>query len=334
MNNERLVLAERPEGIPQPQHFQRDDQPVPDLRDGEFLMRNRYLSIDPAQRGWVNAAANYSNPVGIGEVMRSLAVGEVVKSKHTSYSPGDHLYGWFGWQRYCVATPSAVLRRVDPGQASLTAALGVLGINGLTAYLALTTIGEPERGDVVVVSTAAGAVGSVVGQVASALGCDSVGITGSAEKVSRCTRRFGYRAAIDYKNSANLRDDVAAICPNGVDVFFDNTAGDIADAVVDNMNKNGRIIQCGTASIANWDPPPAGPRRERQILVKCLRQQGFIIFDHIDAFDSVAETLATWIAEGKLSYDEDMEYGLDSAPAALAGLYAGANHGKKIIAVD
>jgi NADPH-dependent curcumin reductase CurA len=262
--------------------------------------------------------------------MRSLAVGVVEASQHPDVAIGEHLYGWFGWQDYCVATEQQILRRVDPSQAPLTAAVGVLGITGLTAYLALTRIGAPQTDETVIVSTAAGAVGSIVGQVARRMGCYVVGLTGSDDKTSLCKREFGYHEAINYKSGFNLAT-LRAQCPRGVDVFFDNTSGAIADTVIQAMNLRGRIIQCGTAAVPVWDPPPTGPRRDREILVKRLRHEGFIIFDHVNDFPAVATTLVTWINEGSLKYREDVEQGLDRAPAALAGLYQGANQGKKIV---
>jgi NADPH-dependent curcumin reductase len=328
--NRRILLSKRPTGIPLPEHFARGDQPVEAPGPGQFLLRNLYLSIDPAQRGWVNADGNYSQPVALGAVMRSLALGVVEASRHPDVAVGEHLYGWFGWQDFCVATEQLILRRVDPHEAPLTAAAGVLGITGLTAYLALTRIGVPQPEETVVVSTAAGAVGSVVGQIARRRGCHVVGLTGSDDKASLCKREFGYHEAINYKSGFDV-SALRAQCPGGVDVFFDNTSGAIADAVISAMNPRGRVIQCGTAAVPVWDPPPTGPRRDREILVKRLRHEGFIIFDHVGEFPSVAAILAAWIRDGTLKYREDVEQGLDRAPAALAGLYQGANQGKKII---
>lgn len=328
--NRRIVLARRPTGVPLPEHFARDDLPTQSPGPGQFRIRNLLLSIDPAQRGWVNASSNYAQPVAIGAVMRSLTLGVVEVSEHPEVLPGEHLYGWFGWQDYCLATPQEILRRVDPREAPLSAAVGVLGITGLTAFLALTKLGAPKHDETVIVSTAAGAVGSIVGQIARRLGCHVVGITGDDEKAALCKRDFGYHAALNYKVGFDAAI-VRAHCPQGVDVFFDNTSGTIADAVIPAMNMRGRIVQCGTAAESVWDPPPVGPRRDRDILVKRLRHEGFIIFDHVAEFPTVAATLAGWIREGALHYREDVEEGLDRAPAALAGLYRGENRGKKII---
>jgi NADPH-dependent curcumin reductase CurA len=328
--NRRIILAERPVGVPEPRHFRRDDEPVVALRDGEFLVRNIYLSIDPAQRGWVQAGGNYSSPVPVGGVMRSLAVGIVEESRHPEMTAGESLYGWFGWQDYCVATDASVLRRVDPRQAPVSAALGVLGLTGITAFLALTELGRPAADETVLVSTAAGAIGSIVGQIARRLRCRVVGLTGSDDKVRRCVGEFGYDAAVNYR-SGLAESTLRCACPAGVDVFFDNTSGAIADAVLPLMNVRGRIVQCGTVAEPVWDPAPLGPRRDRAILVKRLRHEGFIIFDHVARFAEVAARLAEWVRDGSLVYREDIEIGLDRAPAALAGLYRGTNDGKKII---
>src|SRR5271156_3292896 len=237
--NRRLVLASRPTGVPTPAHFMRDDRALEPLSAGQFLVRNLYLSVDPAQRGWINASANYSEPVPIGGVMRSLAVGLVEMSCTPNVLPGQRLYGWFGWQDYCVATESDVIAKVNSDHGADSAALGIFGINGVTAYLALTEIGRPLPGETVLVSTAAGAVGSIVGQIARRMGAYVVGLTGSDEKVSRCTTEFGYHAAANYHSSLS---GISKLCPRGIDVYFDNTSGDISDAVWPLMNVRGRII--------------------------------------------------------------------------------------------
>lgn len=330
--NRRLVLAERPVGIPEPRHFRRDDQPLAALADGQFLVRNLFLSVDPAQRGWVNASANYSDPVPIGGVMRSLAVGVIEESRNPSVRVGEHYYGWFGWQDYCVATDAQLLAKFDPAHGPASSATGIFGITGVTAYLALTEIGRPQAGETVLVSTAAGAVGSIVGQIARRLGCHVVGLTGSDDKVQRCVAEFGYQAAWNYRKGL-AREQLQALCPRGIDVYFDNTSGEISDAVWPLLNARARIVQCGTAAIASWDPPPQGPRHDREILTKRLTQQGFIIFDHVARFPQVVAQLAEWVKQGTLVYREDIVEGLDAAPAALAELYRGENRGKKVIRI-
>jgi hypothetical protein len=331
--NRRVVLTRRPTGIPKPGDFTVDETMTPEPAEGEFRVRNLYLSVDPAQRGWASDTANYSQPVALGSVMRALAVGVVEVSRHPDYQPGDHLYGFFGWQTHCAAGADAVLRRVDPILAPLSTAIGLFGINGLAAYLALTDCGAPRAGDTVLVSTAAGAVGSLVGQIARNLGCRPLGLTGAADKVGRCCERYGYAGAADYR-----KDDLEVFfdrhAPAGVDVFFDNTGGPILDRVIHRMSIGGRIVQCGTASIASWDPPPTGPRVEREVLTRRLRWSGFVIFDHKARFDEAVSALDSWRREGKLALDEDISDQLDFAPEALAGLYRGENRGKRMIRLD
>ncbi|MBS0388106.1 MAG: NADP-dependent oxidoreductase [Proteobacteria bacterium] len=331
--NRRIVLDHRPDGIPGAQHFRRDDQPLPELADGQFLVRNHYLSIDPAQRGWISAGPGYTEPVAPGAVMRSLAVGVVTATRNAKYAVGDHLYGWFGWQDFCAATEAQVIARVDTGQGSASAGAGLYGICGVTAWLALTELGRPRAGETVLVSTAAGAVGSVVGQLARRLGCRVVGLTGSDEKVRQCLAEFGYHAALNYRSGLDTAA-LRTLCPQGVDIFFDNTAGEIADAVWPHLNLRGRIIQCGTAAVGSWDPLPVAPRRERAVLTKRLRHEGFIIFDHLERFPAVIAQLSRWQREGTLVFHEDIVTGLDAAPDALTSIFRGENRGKKMVRIS
>jgi NADPH-dependent curcumin reductase CurA len=328
--NPRVALIRRPVGIPSPNDFQFQIVATPEPAEGEILVRNLYLSVDPAQRGWASDVANYSQPVPLGETMRALAVGVVETSRHPDFKPGDHLYGFFGWQTWCAAGPEAVLRRVDPDMAPLSTAAGIFGINGLAAYLALTECGDPRSGETVLVSTAAGAVGSLVGQIARNLGCRPIGLTGSAAKVARCLDRFGYVAAADYKTE-DVDAFLADAAPGGPDVFFDNTGGEILDTVLPRMAIRGRVVQCGTASVASWTPPPVGPRVEREILSRRLRWQGFVIFDHKAKFEVAVARLNQWRCESQLICDEDITDDLAGAPRALAELYQGRNAGKRLI---
>lgn len=329
MKNRQIVLDSRPVGIPRPEHFELRCVETPEPQDGEFLVENHYLSVDPAQRGYVNDENNYAPPVPIGAVMRAMAVGRVIASRCAQARVGEYLYGWFGWQDYCVATPAAILRRVDPAQAPLSTAAGLLGINGLTAYLALHDIGRPEPGETVLVSAAAGAVGSIVGQLARRAGARPVALVGSDEKGQRCMAEFGYEAYINYKRP--VEPALREACPNGVNVFFDNTGGELADLVLRQMALFGRVIQCGTMAIASWVPAPTGPRNEREILTRRLRMEGFVIFDHLKRFDETATLLAGMLAEGSLRHAEDIETDLAGAPRALVDVYSGRNRGKKLI---
>ncbi len=328
--NTRVLLKSRPSGIPQAEHFEIAEADMPALEPGHFIVKNEFLSVEPAMRGWVNAAANYSDPVAIGGVMRSFAAGTVVASRHAGYAEGDKVMGMLGWQQYALSDGTGIRRKVLEHDLPLSLSLGVLGINGVTAYFALTEIGEPRPGDTVVVSTAAGSVGSAAGQIAKLAGCRTVGITGGAGKMKMCLDDFGYDAAVDYK-AADFQQTLAAACPKGVDVYYDNTSGSISDAVVARINKNARIIICGTASVASWDPWPSGPRMERHLLNKSARMQGFLVWDYEHRYEEAVAKLAAWVREGKLKYREEIVDGMAAAPDAIASLYRGENLGKRLI---
>ena len=330
--NRQVRLKSRPSGIPQAEHFEIVEAPIPEPADGQVLVRNIYLSVEPAMRGWVSAIANYSEPVALGAVMRSFAVGRVDASRHPDFHPGDYVTGMFGWQDYAVVEGKAIQRKVLRTGLPISTSLGVLGINGLTAYLALLEIGQPKPGETVVVSTAAGAVGSCVGQIAKIKGCRSVGIAGGADKMRMCREEFRYDAAVDYK-ADDFESALAAACPGGVDVYFDNTAGRISDCVMRHLNAGARVVICGTASIASWDPMPQGPRVERQLLVKRARMQGFLIFDHAHRFPEAVKELEGWVRAGQIHFREDVLDGIEQAPGSIAGLYRGENLGKRLVRI-
>jgi NADPH-dependent curcumin reductase CurA len=330
--NRQVRLRSRPPDIPEAEHFEIVEAPVPDLSDGQVLVRNIYLSVDPAMRGWVSAVANYSEPVALGAVMRSLAVGRVEESRDPGFDPGDYVTGMFGWQDYAVVDATTIQRRFDGSGLPISTSLGVLGLNGLTAYFALLDIGQPKTGETVVVSTAAGAVGSCVGQIARIKGCRTVGIAGGPEKVRMCTEDFGFDAAVDYK-AADFESALDAACPAGADVYFDNTAGPISDSVIRRINVGARLVICGTASVASWEPPPQGPRVERHLLVKRARMQGFLIFDHVERNPEALRELESWVRAGEIRYREDILDGIEQAPDSIAGLYRGENLGKRLIRI-
>jgi len=333
--NRQVRLKSRPVGIPQAEHFEivAEAMPAGPLPHGKLLVRNHFLSVDPAMRGWVNAAANYSQPVGIGEVMRSFAVGEVIDSADPAFSPGDAVSGLFGWQDYALVDAKAA-RRAGERDLPLSTHLGVLGLNGVTAYFGLLEVGQPKPGNTVVVSTAAGSVGSAVGQIAKIKGCRTVGIAGGPIKTRQCLEEFGYDAAIDYKAERDLDSALQRACPHGVDVYFDNTSGAITDAVYRQLAVGARGVICGTASLASWDPWPQGPRVERHLLVKRARVQGFLLFDWMERYGEAVVQLAQWVREGRLKYREDILDGLEQAPGAIAGLYRGENLGKRLIRIN
>ena len=328
--NQQVILSSRPVGIPQATHFQVKATAVPELRQGEFLVRNQFLSVEPAMRGWVNAVANYSNPVEIGEVMRAFSAGEVIASRHPGYVEGDKVMGMLGWQEYAVTDGRTIRRKVREHDLPLSLSLGVLGINGLTAYFAVTEAAEARPGDTLVVSTAAGAVGSAVGQIAKLAGCRTVGITGGAEKVRLCLEEFGFDAAVDYK-SPEFEAALRAACPNGVNVYHDNTSGAISDAVLRHITKGARIVICGTASVANWEDWPSGPRVERHLLNHAARMQGFLVWDYEHRYEEAVTRLAAWVRNGSLRYREEILDGIEHAPCSIAHLYSGQNAGKQLI---
>ena len=330
MKNRQVILTSRPHGVPMAEHFDIVTTDVPELKAGEFLVKNEFLSVDPAMRGWVNAVANYSDPVGIGEVMRSFAAGTVVASKHPGYKEGDRVMGMIGWQEYSVTDGKPIRRKVKEADLSLSLSLGVLGINGVTAYFALTEIGEPRPGDTVVVTAAAGAVGSAVGQIAKIAGCRTVGIDGGAAKIKSCVDEFGYDAAVDYL-SPNFETELAEACKGGVDIYYDGVSGSITDNVVKYINKGARIVICGTIAVASWDPWPTGPRIERHLLNKAAKMQGFLIWDYEHRYEEAVKKLAAWIRQGKLHYREDILDGIERAPGSIADLYTGENTGKRLI---
>lgn len=326
----RVILKERPVGIPQAQHFEIVTSALPALRPGECLVRNDVLSVEPAMRGWLNATANYAAPVQIGETMRAFAAGTVVASRHPGYAEGDQVMGLLGWQEYAVTDGAVIRRKVREHDLPLSYALGILGINGVTAYFAFNEVARPRAGDTVVVSTAAGAVGSAVGQIARLAGCRTVGITGGPAKRTQCLTTFGFDAAVDYKAS-DFQQALADATPHGVDIYHDNTAGAISDAVIQRINKGARIVVCGTASVANWDDWPQGPRVERHLLNKAASMQGFLIWDYEHRYEEAVARLAQWLRAGQLHTQEDVLDGLEQAPGAIDRLYRGLNNGKLII---
>jgi NADPH-dependent curcumin reductase CurA len=333
MRNRRVLLRCRPSGIAQAEHFSITEATVRTPGEGEFLVRNCFLSVEPAMRGWIADAGNYAAPIAVGDVMRALAVGTVIESRMAGVAIGDVVTGWFGWQDFATVGADALVRVVRETDLPISLALGVLGINGVTAYLALSQIGAPKGGETVLVSTAAGSVGSAVGQIAKIMGCRTIGVTRGPQKVALCLRSFGFDAAIDYA-SEDIDVSLAELCPTGIDVYFDNTAGSISDIVMRHLALRARVVVCGTAAIADWADWPTGPRVERHLLVRRARMEGFVIFDHMDRYDEAVGVLADWVRDGRLRYREDILDGIESCPDALAGLYRGENLGKRLVRLD
>jgi hypothetical protein len=316
----------------EPSNFELHETAVPEAAEGEFLVRNLYLSLDPAMRVWMVDVPSYIPPVGIGEVMRGACVGRVVESRHPDYDPGELVLGVFGWQDYAVSDGGgAVAVTKVPEEVPATMPLGVLGITSLTAYFGLKEIAEPRPGETVAVSGAAGATGSVVGQLAKIWGCTVVGIAGGREKCDWLTDELGFDGAIDYKAekvSARMRE----ICPGGLDVFWDNVGGEVLEAALANLAMGARIVLCG--AISNYNAPePTGPRNYMNLLVRRARMEGFVVFDYLSRTDEAMAELVPLVMEGKIRHREDVRDGLEAAPDALVDLYSGDNRGKLLVKI-
>jgi NADPH-dependent curcumin reductase CurA len=324
-------LAARPVGMPRRGDFSYTEEPVRQPKDGELLVQVLYISLDPAMRGWMREGKSYIPPVGLGEVMRAGALGRVVESKNPQFAAGDHVVGMFGVQEYATCDGRGVTK-VDPKLAPLPVYLGTLGMPGLTAYFGLLDIGQPKAGETVVVSAAAGAVGSVVGQIAKVKGCRVVGIAGGPEKCRYVAGELGFDVAIDYKN-----EDVPAAlhkhCPKGIDVYFDNVGGDILDAVLAQLARGARIPLCGAISQYNNTGPVTGPSNYLSLLINRATMKGFIVFDFADRYGEALREMAGWRAAGKLKSREDVVKGLETFPETLLKLYKGENFGKLVLQV-
>ncbi len=329
--NRQVWLKSRPNGIPRAEDFAIRTAPVPTLKEGELLVRNAYLSVDPAMRGWIADKSTYWPRIEVGDTMRAFAVGEVIESRHPDYAVGDPVMGIFGWQDYSAVRPENVMRKLREPDLPMSLSLGVLGLNGLTAYFGLLDVCRASAGETLVVSTAAGAVGSAAGQIGRIRGCRVVGIAGGAEKVRQCIEEFGFHAAIDYKRERDLEAALRRACPNGIDAYFDNTSGAALDAVLRQINVHARIAICGTASFASWDPWNTGPRPERHLLVKRATMRGFLTTDFTDRYEEAVAALAGWVRAGQLKFREDIREGMASAPGLIETLYTGANSGKLLI---
>lgn len=331
--NRRLLLAERPSGRVDEKTFRLDPQPVPEIGDGEALVRIEYISIDPTNRTWIGEEPTYLPPVAIGEVMRALAIGRVVASGHAAYPEGALVQGLFGWQDHFVlsdAAPGFVMPDVDGVPAS--AHLGALGMTGLTAYIGMNDIGRPQPGETVVVSAAAGAVGSVAAQIAKIAGARVVGIAGGPEKCELLTGELGLDAAVDYK-APDWREQLDAATPDGIDVDFENVGGEIMDAVFARLNLNARVPLCGLISDYNEDGLPRGPRAFGRVLVNRVLIQGFIVLDHLGRSEEVAGILGGWMAEGRMKARETVVEGFEQLPQAMNMLFDGENIGKLVVRI-
>jgi NADPH-dependent curcumin reductase CurA len=330
LQNRQLKLIARPVGLPQTSDFSLETAPVGQPGEGEVLVKVHYLSLDPAMRGWMREGRSYLPPVELGAVMRAGGAGEVLESRDPAFRPGDFVVGMPGAQAYAVL-PAAQLSRADPKLAPLPTWLGALGMPGLTAYFGLTEVGALKDGDTVAVSAAAGAVGSVAGQIAKLRGCKVVGIAGGPDKCAWVSGPLGFDACIDYK-SEDVARRLRELCPKGIDVYFDNVGGDILDAALANLAYGARVVICGAISQYNATGPTRGPSNYMSLLVNRARMQGFLVFDYAARYREGVQALAGWMAEGKLRAVEDVEAGgLEAFVPTLNKLFSGANLGKLVL---
>ncbi len=329
--NRRYHLAARPVGLPTSSDWRLDSVPVEEPRDGQFVVEVQYISLDPAMRGWMNEGKSYIAPVGIGEVMRAAAVGCVIASRHTGFAVGDQVSGSFGVQDYALSDGTGVVK-VNPKLAPLPVYLGTLGMPGMTAYFGLLEVGELRNGDTVVVSAAAGAVGTVVGQIAKIRECRVVGIAGGADKCAWLVKELGFDAAIDYK-AQDVKKALREHCPKGIDVYFDNVGGDILDSALTQLARGARIVICGAISQYNSTTPVKGPANYLSLLVNRASMKGMVVFDYAARYTEAVRELGGWLAAGRLKSREHIVTGLETFPEALLMLFRGENTGKLVLKV-
>jgi hypothetical protein len=331
--NRRLLLAARPSGMVDAATVRQDETPIPDPGPDEALVRVRYLSIDPTIRTWMDDAPGYLPPIGIGEVIRGAGIGEVVATNSTRYAPGDMVFGMLGWQDYAVAGEGAAALQTLPAGVEPTLALNLFGVNGMTAYFGLLDVGRLTEGDTVVVSGAAGATGSAVGQIAKLKGAAKVvGLAGTDEKCRWITEELGFDEAVNYKTE-DVGRRLREACPDGIDLYFDNVGGEILDTCLGLIALRGRVVLCGAISTYNEGGRPAGPGNYRALIARRGRMEGFIILDYADRFPEAQAAMLGWLAEGRLHHAEHVVHGLESAPDALNLLFTGGNTGKVIVAL-
>ncbi len=331
--NHQVRLAARPQGLPKPTDWEQTEEPVQQPAEGEVVVKVQYLSLDPAMRGWMNEGRSYIRPVQIGEVMRCLGAGEVIASRHPELKEGDHVTGPVGVQQFATIHGDA-LTKLDTSLAPLPVYLNTLGMPGMTAYFGLLDIGEPQPGETVVVSGAAGAVGGTVGQIAKLKGARAIGIAGGPEKCRHITEQLNFDAAIDYK-SQDVNRTLHEHCPDGIDVYFDNVGGDILDAALAQLARHARVVICGAISQYNAEGGMRGPANYMSLLVNHASMTGFVAFDYADRYAEAAHEMASWLKEGKLKSFEDIaQGGIESFPDTLLRLFRGENLGKLVLEVD
>jgi leukotriene B4 12-hydroxydehydrogenase/15-oxo-prostaglandin 13-reductase len=330
--NRQFTLKSRPVGMPSRENFDLIETPIPALKDGEVLVKAAYLSVDPYMRGRISGVKSYAAPVEVGQLMVGGAVAQVVDSKNPKFAVGDFVDIYSGWQEYAISD-GRNMRKLDPAIAPVSTALGVLGMPGMTAYFGLLDVCEPKAGETVLVSGAAGAVGTIVGQIAKIKGCRTVGIAGTDDKIDYLMKECGYDAAFNYKTTTDYSAKYRELCPAGIDCYFDNVGGAITDAVFPNLNLHGRVAVCGQISMYNATKMEMGPRLLGTLIVTRSRVQGLLVSDYMARFGEAMIEMAGWIREGNLTYREDIVEGFENLPEAFIGLFAGENTGKRLVKV-
>ncbi|WP_273566829.1 NADP-dependent oxidoreductase [Maribacter halichondriae] len=327
-----IVLKKRPEGLPKLSDFEFMDESVPELKSGELLLKSKYVSVDPYLRGRMNDVKSYIPPFELDKPLVSGTIAEVADSKNENFKKGDFVSGMLAWKEMQISTGEGLMK-VDPDKASLSAYLGILGMTGMTAYLGLTEIGKPKSGETLLVSGAAGAVGSIVGQIGKLLGLYVIGIAGTDEKVDMLKTEFGFDGGINYNSSENMVEAIKSACPSGVDIYFDNVGGTISDAVLFTINNFARIVQCGAISIYNETEMPKSVPVHTFLIRRRALMQGFIVFDFEEKYPQAIRQLSEWLSEGKLKYTETIEEGFENLPLAFIDLFHGKNTGKMVVKV-
>jgi NADPH-dependent curcumin reductase CurA len=330
--NRQITLAARPVGMPKESDFRLVESPVPNPGRGEVLVRTLFLSVDPYMRGRLTGITTYARGLDLGDVIVGGVAGRVLESKDPRCSPGDIVEGLLGWQEYAAA-PAKSLRRIDPAAGPISSALYVLGMPGLTAYFGLLEICRPQPGETVVVSGAAGAVGSLVGQIARIKRCRAIGIAGSDEKVRFLVDELGFESAFNYRETPDCAAQLKELCPNGIDVYFDNVGGPITDAVMQRLASHARVAVCGQVSQYDSAEPQMGPRWLNQLVLRQARIEGFLVTQFADRYEPALHQLSTWLKEGRLRYREDVVDGLENAPQAFIRMLEGKNIGKQLVRV-
>ena len=330
--NKVILLHKRPVGKPVLSDFKFTREAIPAPQTGDILLKTLYVSVDPYLRGRMNDSESYVPSFILNEPIQSAIIAEVIDSNHAEFKKGDFVMGNLEWKEFQISDGKG-LHKVDADYTELTPYLGILGMTGITAYIGLTEIGIPKPGETLVVSGAAGAVGSVVGQIGKVLGCKVVGITGSDEKADLIKSKFKFDKTINYKTTPDLQKAIHEVCPNGVDIYFDNVGGEISDAVLANINKHARLPVCGAISLYNETAIPVGPRLQPILLTKSATMRGFIVGDFSDKFPMAIKQLGTWLKQGKLTYSETIVYGFRNIPQAFIDLFDGKNEGKMIVKV-